>query len=82
MILETWQKLYHPEKPPRNDEPKSWSQKQAYAEATNSDCSRHGGGLYCPDGVSPLVCTGWGFMCSRRLRKKENKLAESASSKR
>ena len=35
-------KLYHPNKPPNNDEPSSWSQNQAYSPSSNSGCSGKG----------------------------------------
>ena len=33
-------KLYHPNHPPLNDEPKSWSQNQQYFPSTNSGCRK------------------------------------------
>lgn len=52
-------KLYHPNKPPKNDEPQSWSQGRAYVPLTTTSCTaKHDGGVegarFCPDGNSSI----------------------------
>ena len=46
-------KMYHPGKPPKNDEPRSWSQEQAYVPLTSTGCPTTGGyseqERFCPD---------------------------------
>ena len=40
-------KLYHPNKPPNNDEPRSWSQEQGYVGLTTTGCPSSE--RFCPD---------------------------------
>ena len=43
-------KMYHPGKPPNNDEPKSWTQEQAYVPLATTGCPRSGAGeRFCPN---------------------------------
>jgi iduronate 2-sulfatase len=45
-------KTYHPNKPPNNDEPRSWSQEQPYVPLTSTGCPKSPDGhqlRFCPD---------------------------------
>ena len=43
-------KLYHPNKPPNNDEPKSWSQDSPYIKLTTTGCKKWlTGERFCPE---------------------------------
>eukprot|EP01006_Ploeotia_vitrea_P004687 TRINITY_DN115191_c0_g1_i1.p1 TRINITY_DN115191_c0_g1~~TRINITY_DN115191_c0_g1_i1.p1 ORF type:complete len:546 (+),score=36.72 TRINITY_DN115191_c0_g1_i1:136-1638(+) len=46
-------KIYHPGRPPHNDEPKSWSQDYPYYEPPSEGCKKHptngGRDIMCPD---------------------------------